>query len=251
MAISIDDLEPQLANNRDYWLGYGGADRCDGDLVLYRSGVPDAQLNAVLRFRGGELDAAVAVASRRMAGVPWLWWAGPDSDPELAAGLLARGATEVEVLPVMAVPLDQVAAFGGPPGLVISEVTESAALGEWVRAYAPSFGIPPAGAQAMAAIEAARPDPAGSLVRFAGRIDGRIAGTAALHDRHGVAGIYVVTTAAGFRRRGIGSALSAAALRAGRERGLRVGTLQATPDGAPVYRRMGFSTVARYRLFSL
>ncbi|MFC9842685.1 hypothetical protein ACFWFF_37985 [Streptomyces sp. NPDC060223] len=38
----------------------------------------------------------------------------------------------------------------------------------------------------------------------------------------------------------MGTALTTAALDAGRERGLSVGTLQASPSGTPVYRRMGF-----------
>lgn len=46
-----------------------------------------------------------------------------------------------------------------------------------------------------------------------------------------------------------GTALTVAALEAGRERGLSVGTLQASPSGFPVYERMGFRTVAAYELF--
>jgi len=254
MTTAIDELEPQLANARDFWLGYGIADWCDGDLALYRSGVPDAQLNGVLRLRSagsGGLDEAVTAAAQRLDGVPWLWWAGLDSYPDLAADLLARGATEVETMPVMAVQLDQLSVFDEPPGLAIEEVQGPAALGEWVRCYAPSFGLPPDSAEAMVRVEAARLDPAGILVRLAGRMGGRIVGTAALHDRHGVAGVYAVSTARGFRRQGIATALSAAALNIGREWGLRIGTLQATPEGEPVYRQMGFTTVSRYRLFSL
>lgn len=52
-------------------------------------------------------------------------------------------------------------------------------------------------------------------------------------------------------RDGTSTALTSAALRAGRERGLRVGTLQASELGESVYRRMGFATVAEYQLFQL
>jgi GNAT superfamily N-acetyltransferase len=257
MRISIGQLEPLLANARDFWLGYGSADWCDGDLALYRSGVPDAQLNGVLRLRSagsagsGGLDVAASAAAQRLDGVPWLWWAGQDSYPDLAADLLARGATEVETLPVMAVQLDRLSAVDPPPGLAIEKVQGPAALGEWVRCYAPSFGLPPDSTEAMARAEAARLDPPGILVRFAGRMDGHVVGTSALHDRHGVAGVYAVTTARDFRRQGIATALSAAALNLGRQWGLRTATLQATAQGEPVYRRMGFTTVSQYRLFRL
>lgn len=240
-----------MASIREFWLGYGGEHRSAGDLTVFRSGMPDPQLNGVLRMRGRDLDEALAQVSPRLAGVPWYWHAGPDSYPGLCADLLARGATEAEVMPLMTVPLDRVAAPEGPPGLVITELTGPAGLGEWVRCYTPSFGIPAEAAEAVGRMEAARPGPPGSLVRLAGRIGGQLVGTSALLDRHGVAGIYIVTTPAAHRRRGIGTALTAAALLAGRDRGLRTGILQATHDGVPVYRRMGFTTVGEYRLMTL
>jgi ribosomal protein S18 acetylase RimI-like enzyme len=251
MASQHLDLEAAMASIRDFWLGYGGEHRSRGDLTVFRSGMPDPQLNGVLRMRGGDLDEAIAQVSSRLAGVPWFWHAGPDSYPGLHAGLLARGATQAEMMPLMTVPLDRVAAPEGPPGLVISELTEPDELGEWVHCYAPSFGIPMEAAGAVEQMEATRADPPGSYLRLAGRIGGVLAGTAALYDRHGVAGIYIVTTPPAHRRRGIGTAMTAAALLAGRDRGLATGILQATHDGEPVYRRMGFTTVGQYRLMQL
>lgn len=45
----IADAVTRLANARDYWLGWGSADRSDGDLTFYRSGVAHPQLNGMLR----------------------------------------------------------------------------------------------------------------------------------------------------------------------------------------------------------
>lgn len=47
------------------------------------------------------------------------------------------------------------------------------------------------------------------------------------------------------------TALTLDALRIAREAGRRVVTLQASSQGEPVYRRIGFETVSRYRLFTL
>ncbi|AQZ70082.1 hypothetical protein BKM31_03090 [[Actinomadura] parvosata subsp. kistnae] len=241
-----------MANTRDYWLGWGSADRCDGELTLYRSGVSHPQLNGVLRAGGGiAVEEAVAQARERLAGVPWMWWVGPDSRPGLAEGLAAAGAAEVATMPVMAVALDRVTMPDGPAGLRIEEVTGADALREWVSAYAPSFGVMPDQVEQVTRVEEWRGDEEGAIVRFAGRLDGRVVGTSVLLDRRGVAGIYVVTTREGYRRRGIGAALTAAALQEGRERGLRVATLQASAMGAPVYRRMGFEVVSAYRMFTL
>jgi hypothetical protein len=71
----INDLEPQLANCRDFWLGWGEADRADDGLTYYRSGLAHGQLNGVLRLRSsgeGEVDRALARAKSALAGVPWL-----------------------------------------------------------------------------------------------------------------------------------------------------------------------------------
>lgn len=161
------------------------------------------------------------------------------------------GAEEVQSLPVMAVDLDRVAEVAGPAGLVVERVESAEDVRAFVAAYAPAMGVPDTAVAATAEREAGRSARHDELVRFVGRLDGRIVGTAAASISNGVTGVYVVTTDPAHRRRGIGTALTAAALGAGRERGLRVGTLQASPDGEPVYRRMGFTTVSRYRLFAL
>ena len=249
---SIHDLVPQLANCHDYWLGWGKtSDTADGDLSLYRSDVAHPLLNGVLRLRNAGLEGAIAEARERLDGVPWLWWVGPDSDPGVADGLLAAGAMQVEAMPVMAARTNRVDGFAGPPGLSVEEVTGLDALGDYVAAYAPPLDVPLDQVDAVVDREANRTDRPGELVRFSGRVGGEVVGTSALLERDGVAGVYVVSTAESHRRRGIGAALTEAAVRAGRERGLRVATLQATSAGEPLYARMGFETVAEYRLFAL
>jgi len=255
IAVASTDLGPLFGNARDFLLGWGRAYRVDGDLALYRSGVSHPQLNGVLRLRHGGLDDALAEATERLAGLPWLWWVGADSRPGLAEDLQARGATEAGKAAVMAIDLDEaikadrVIKTDGPAEVRVDELTGADDLTEWVRAYRSSFGVTPAQLDEVVRAEESRPT--GGVVRFACRIEGRTVGTSVLFDGHGVAGVYSVATVEGFRRRGIGARLTLAALRAGRERGLRIGTLLATSTGAAVYRRMGFAQVAGYRLVQL
>jgi GNAT superfamily N-acetyltransferase len=61
--------------------------------------------------------------------------------------------------------------------------------------------------------------------------------------RLGVAGIYDMGVAENERRRGIGAALTAAALELGRRAGCAIATLNATPDGELLYRHLGFRHV--------
>jgi predicted acetyltransferase len=65
----------------------------------------------------------------------------------------------------------------------------------------------------------------------------------------GVAGLTAVATKEAVRRRGVGTAMTLAALRDGRALGYRAGVLWATEMGAHLYRRLGFRpycTVSRY-----
>jgi len=87
------------AAHRAYLLGWDPDRPADSDLAIYRSGVPHWTLNGVLRVRDHDLDDAIAVARHRLDGLPWLWWVGPDSDPGVADGLVARGGKELARLP--------------------------------------------------------------------------------------------------------------------------------------------------------
>jgi GNAT superfamily N-acetyltransferase len=81
--------------------------------------------------------------------------------------------------------------------------------------------------------------------RYIAYQDGEAVATSALLLRAGVAGIFAVATIPRARRRGIGALLTLVPLLEARRRGYRVGTLQATPMGFPVYERLGFREVCR------
>ncbi|WP_432041812.1 GNAT family N-acetyltransferase [Streptomyces cadmiisoli] len=248
---SMTDLMPQVANCRDYWLGWGADDRLEDSLSHYRSGLADPQLNGVLRLRSThDVEGAMHQAGESLAGVPWMWWVGPDSAPDAAERLIGHGAVQVASVPIMAVDIDRLADPDVPTGLKVQTVDDADALAEWVRVYTPSFSFAPDLVDDILRVESGRPD-ASRIVRLIGRLDGRAVGTALLYDAHAVAGVYVVTTLESHRRKGIGAALTAAALTMGRARGARIGTLQASSLGASVYDRMGFTAVAEYRLLRL
>jgi GNAT superfamily N-acetyltransferase len=76
--------------------------------------------------------------------------------------------------------------------------------------------------------------------------DGVPVGHAAVNVTSGrlaVAGIYDMGVAEPERRRGIGRALTVAALQLGRAQGCEVATLNATPEGELLYRAVGFRSV--------
>lgn len=241
-----------FANFRQYLLGWetetGG--RAGYGVERFRSGLATPQFNGVVRLVSpSATGAAVAAIRRDMAGVPWWWWVGPDS-PDSTAGLLrCHGGQEVASLPVMvrslAPPDGPLPAHGG---LLVEEVRDPRRLAELVSTYRTSMGIGPALQDGMVRIESRRADN-GDIVRLAAVLEGRVVGTTTVIAAHGVAGVFLVHVARAHRGQGVGAALTAAALRVGRERGMGVAALVASPAGEALYRRFDFTPVWGYRLF--
>ncbi|PRY32000.1 GNAT family N-acetyltransferase [Pseudosporangium ferrugineum] len=245
----IDDLPPQLANNRSHWQSWGTVEGAAGSLTVHRSGLPHPMLNGVTRVHGANLPAAYDEARRHLAGVPSLWWVGADSDPG-TAGFLTTKAVEVASFPVMAFALDRLPEVAAPSRFRVTEVADAADVAAFVDTYARPMGVLPSSVLAVTAAEVERGNRFDGLARFLGWLDDRPIATAELWISDGVAGLYTVSVDGAHRRRGFGAAVTVAALRAARARGVRVGTLQAG-GGERLYRRMGFRTVGRYRVFSL
>ncbi|MFE0853419.1 GNAT family N-acetyltransferase [Streptomyces mutabilis] len=244
-----------FANFRQYLMGWGASDRPGLGVDLFRSGLAAPQFNGVVRVRSAA-GPDVAAVRRELAGVPWWWWVGPDSPEETADALRHHGGRQLTVMPVMVRPLGAPVAGHDRPdddartrfGLRVEPVREGGRLRDLVRTYRTSMGIGPEPEAGMVRAESQRGDNA-DIVRLAAVLDGRVVGTTVLITAHSVAGIFLVHVAAEMRRQGVATALTSAALRVGRERGMHFAALVASPAGEPLYRRFGFTAAYRYRLF--
>ena len=76
---------------------------------------------------------------------------------------------------------------------------------------------------------------------FAIRRSGRIVSTSMCCLKDGVAGIYCVSTVPEERRKGLGEHVTAEPLRLAARLGYRVGILQSSEAGYPIYRKLGFA----------
>lgn len=85
---------------------------------------------------------------------------------------------------------------------------------------------------------------------FVGRLDGRPVGTSVAIRSRTASGVYNVGTLPEARRRGVGAALTWAAVEAGRAWGYDTIVLQSSTMGFSTYAAMGFRTVAPYTVFS-
>ena len=79
--------------------------------------------------------------------------------------------------------------------------------------------------------------------------DGRAVAGALLYMAHGVGGIGWVATVPEEFGRGYGAAVTGTVVAEGLRRGAAFLNLQASPMGAPMYARLGFTTPTHYRWF--
>jgi GNAT superfamily N-acetyltransferase len=136
----------------------------------------------------------------------------------------------------MAIELDRLRPAGVPRGVVVAEAREG-----WTPTTLPYDGVESTNARHVLA--RARPRRVWHVGAWR---DGRPVGHAVVSvtaGRLGAAGLYDVGVERGERRRGIGRAVTLAALDVARSLGCGVATLNATPEGEALYRAMGFRSV--------
>lgn len=83
---------------------------------------------------------------------------------------------------------------------------------------------------------------------FLARVDGEPVGATLLHCSHGIAGVYWVAVLEEARGHGVASALMQRVTNLGFDLGAANVQLQASSMGEPIYRRLGYDELYRYRL---
>jgi ribosomal protein S18 acetylase RimI-like enzyme len=150
----------------------------------------------------------------------------------------------------MARRLDDLPTIALPDGVEIAHVRTAQDQADWLEVHMAGFEEP----------EAARPDfgqylagslaePQSGLEHFVARWQGEPCAISTLLAASLAAGIYHVTTLPAYRGRGLGRALTLAAMQSACRAGYTQAILFATPSGFPLYQRLGFETVATAELF--
>ena len=233
----------------------------EADVAWAVTPIADTFRNVVLAARFAEADADRRIAeiadAYRRARTGFVWWVGPSDRPADLGERLARAGLTLEgEAPAMAadlagLPLDEPT----PDGLEIVPVTDEATLAEFLTIVEADWlewtggETTPVQRRMLEAFAREIPMrlPAEPVpLRWLGRVDGRAVATSRVSIGAGAAGLYAILTLPSHRGRGIGRAMTLAAMRAGASLGLRIATLQSSDLGFGVYERLGFRELFRY-----
>lgn len=219
----------------------------DGDVVWTFSTVPGrGGAVAAARFTPESVDTRIgAILEHHLRhGEPTLWWTGPLSTPaNLEARLRAHGLHCQRRLPGMACDLHAIRTdFQRPHGLEIRPLEDFSIFSDHEH---PFFG-PAATVRQRNLIDGVgfmtRGEPR-RVRHFVAFLDGVPLGCATMFLGAGVAGLYHVATVERARGRGIGKAVTLAALEHARNLGCRISILHSSAEGEPIYRRIGYQEV--------
>ena len=213
-----------------------------GSVFSFTTGLPLSLFNGCVvtqEAQSSELAASLAWVAAR--DVPFCVWIA-----EKLAASLADIPSSYGLEPAVSLY----------PGMVLHPIPDAPALDAGVSVVEPSLDefigvLEESGLRAELAQRLISPafaaDPDVRL--FVGRLDGKPVGTSIAIRSQDVSGVYNVGTLPEARRRGVGSAVTWAAVAAGRAWGFDTVVLQSSVMAISMYEDMGFRTVAPYVTF--
>ncbi len=253
MTITEQRLAAADQNMFDAWRAMLAATPLPGavlhdDVLLLSSGLPVPLFNpAFVRAAPAEPESMVERVVEHYASLrtPFALYFRDEVAGGLAGACAASGLVEHWRPALMALEPIPPTVAAAPSDLDVSAVTAET-FDDYAAVLAAGFGMPrelAALAFGPSLLEIA------GMTAFIGSVHGEPAGTAAVFVSAGVAGIYSVATVPQHRGKGVGAAMTWAAVRAGQAAGATGAILQSSEQGEPVYARMGFATPTRYRQF--
>ncbi len=225
----------------------GGATRDTDGILAFVTGLPFSLFNGCIvtgRVATEKVDEALEWTGQH--GVPYRVWVVDELLDDLGE-VPGRHGLEVQPDPYPGMVLHPIPEAPTPPAGVEVVPAEESALDEVVRVAVEGGLSEDVARQLYTSSFAADPE----VQVLVGRLEGKPVGTSTAIQGGGASGVVAVGTAPPARRRGVGTALSWAAVDQGRQRGFDTIVLQASPMGLPVYGAMGFRTVVTYAEFAL
>ena len=249
--------EQMLTESVLCWQSWGKLEAVNfDDCIITRSSVDFPFFNNVMSPNFSEDSAAdrieelLQAVSKKEKAV--CWWLGMNAQPENLAELLeTKGAFKAMENRMMAIEVQNLPEVVMPKGVDIVEVTSRQQLEQWTSVVAPAHGIPPEMEEHWTDMyHAAGYGPESSVTRhFLAMIDGKPVGATSLITAAGVCSVANVATETDYRKRGIGSILTLWSLKVAEQQGYKVACLSASPDGEPVYEKLGFEKFQKNEVY--
>ncbi len=212
------------------------------------TGVPYEGFNGAIgrgSIRSGQIDDIMDLF--RAANVRMLWHVWP-ADRGIESALLERGLVFYEEEPAMVADLAVETSDSSPIDVHIRTTRDLEDLYVWVRILSGSSNE--TFIRRVAELRGAADSRTGArFEHLLGLVDGDLVATAGVFHGTQAAEVQHIATERSHRRRGIGTAMTVAALEVVRRQGGRYAVLTASPDGFGIYERLGFETVATVRRF--
>jgi ribosomal protein S18 acetylase RimI-like enzyme len=193
----------------------------------------------------------VAAAFFGRPGYSYGVWTRAHADAALEAVLPTAGFSLDVELPVMVLE-DRPAPVPPPAGVTVRQVVDAGGVADFLVADRAGFA---SGDSERAAVDSAFRDP-GSLLHpdvgaFVAYVDDVPAAAAMSFTALGVVRIGWVGTVPAYRRRGLGAAVTRAAVLAAFDRGAGLAALESSPAAVALYRSLGFREITTYRVWSI
>jgi GNAT superfamily N-acetyltransferase len=176
-------------------------------------------------------------------------WIAAHTDTDLEEAAVAAGLSKVEGMSAPRMAIDHLpAAPPLPSGVTLREVVDESGRKAYVEvtvpAYADSFLPEDVINAQLGSIESLHDEGVRAVVAYDG--DEPVA-AAMVVVSDGVAGVQFVGTVPSARRRGLAELCTQWVVQAGFDLGAHAAVLEASEMGEPVYQRMGFVELSRYR----
>lgn len=176
---------------------------------------------------------------------PFRWWISPASEPhDLRNVLREHGMEHRYDAPGMAADLTTYRHEPAPRELTIERL--AGRMQPWLDVFLACFEK---SEDERATWLGAYEHCDASWIHFAGFVDGVPVATTSLLLAGDLCGVYHVATLPRYRGRGIGAAMTRAAMRTARDAGAHTATLQSSELGESVYRSVGFKAACTLTLF--
>jgi GNAT superfamily N-acetyltransferase len=242
-----------LAGFREHALNWGrieaGASASFDGLIATVTGCPLSLMNRIMVFETlADPEAAFAktkafIEERSMPFVVELFV----DDTELVRMLDEQGFAAAGGMPFMVHESPATATAPYPEDVTAEIVRAASRLEEWGLTLTRGFGMPEQLAASFAWPEMLEASDWETILAFR---DGRAVGTAWACYGNGVTGVFSISSLESERGRGLGAALTVAAMQTGVAAGDELAYLEASAMGLPVYERLGFTTKLQAKLFA-